>query len=159
MPFGRRKQPERRAMQRCEVSRQAALYFGDDNARLNGLVRNISLGGANFLVELPVNLPREVVLQFWNGDEFDCEVVRDVGGVEFGLKFLDIREFDQSETRQCVDSIQSFTKSQTPHELYQLVEDAGFFGDQEIEDITKSFIASYDQLVSIYNERILPRQG
>jgi|AP12_2_1047962.scaffolds.fasta_scaffold93478_1 PilZ domain len=159
MSFGRRRQTERRAQQRCEVSRQAALYYGDEYTRVNGLVRNISLDGANFVVDLPLNLPREVVLQFWNGDEFDCDVVRDVGGTEFGLKFKDAQEFNLSETNRCVASIEHFAKSQTPHELYQLVENAGFFGDQDIEDITKSFIATYDQLVNIYSERILPHQN
>lgn len=156
MTFGRRRQTERRAQQRCEVSRQAALYYGDDYKRVNGLVRNISLDGANFVVDLPLNLPGEVVLQFWNGDEFDCDVVRDVGGTEFGLKFRHAHEFDHSQTGQAVASIEHFAKSQTPHELYQLVENAGFFGDQEIEEITKSFVATYDQLVTIYSERILP---
>jgi hypothetical protein len=155
MSFGRRRQTERRAQKRCDVSRQAALYYGDEYTRVNGLVRNISLDGAMFVVDMPLNLPPEVVLQFWNGDEFDCDVVRDVGGTEFGLRFKDTREFHESETNQCVTSIQNFTKSQTPHELYDLVENAGFFGDQEIEEITKTFLASYDQLVTIYNERIL----
>ena len=159
MSFGRRERDDRRREPRREVLSQAAIYYGESQQRTTGLVRNISRTGANFFVDFPLDLPRDVVLQFCNGDEFDCEVVRDVGGTEFGLHFKDTNEFEKSQTKDCVDSVRSFTKSQSPRELYQLMEKVGFFGDEEIESIMKGFIASYDQVVKIYSDRILPQQS
>jgi len=157
--FGKRKRRERRSSPRCDVSREAAVYFGDPTTRIGGLVRNISLTGAYFVVDRPVDLPQQVVLQFCNGDEFDCEVVRDVNSTEFGLRFVEAEEFRQSDTRTCVASVENFTQRQTPRELYLLLDEMGFFGDDEIEETLHTMVTSFDRFVRLCNERILARSS
>ena len=123
------------------------------------MIRNISLSGLRFVPDTPQNLPRHVSLDFGNGETFDCDVVREGGGLEFGLKFVDKEEFARSNAKENIDAIYQFTKSRTPIEIYDLMESVDFFGDEELEETMREYAAAHHRMVHLYRERILPQQG
>ena len=157
MSFGQREQFNRRAEPRRRTLKRADVVFNNRNSSVSGLVRNISEAGAMFLVESPQDIPGRVSLRFGNGEEFDCEVVRNKDGVEFGLKFCDREQFDLSKTRQSIDAIYQMTKNLSPAQLYDLMESTGFFGDGDIESFANEYVKSYHNLLQAFQEKILPK--
>ena len=155
MAFGRRVPDDRRAEHRREVLKHAVLHSHKDGTQVTGLVRNISRDGAKFITKLPVTLSGHVTLEFSNGETFDCEVVRDVGGKTFGLRFTNASVFDISQTRECVDGLHELVTDRSPRKIYELLEDVGFFGDEELVSRMTDLIDSYDRAVKICNERVL----
>jgi len=156
--FGQREQFNRRADQRRRTLKRADLVFNNRNSAVSGLVRNISETGAMFLVDSPQDVPNRVSLRFGNGEEFECEIVRNKDGVEFGLRFCDSDKFDLSKTRRSIDAIYQMTKNVSPEELYGLMQAENFFGDEEIELIANKYVEAYHKLLQAFQDKILPKQ-
>ena len=108
-------------------------------------------------MDSPQEVPSRVSLRFGNGEEFECDVVRNIDGVEFGLKFCDAAKFDLSKTRRGIDSIYQMVKNLSPSELHQMMQAANFFGDEDIERIINDYIESYDKLIGAFRDKILPK--
>jgi hypothetical protein len=158
MSFGRREHYDRRVEPRSEVLERASVVFGDAGTKANGLIRNISLSGLKFVSERRLDLPRNVTLNFGNGETFACEVVREIDGKEFGLKFGDMSEFAESKIKADIDAVYQFTRSKSPMEICDTMEKVDFFGDQELEAAVRDYAAAYDRMIELYRERIFPHQ-
>jgi hypothetical protein len=158
MSFGRREQYDRRNEPRSEILKRASVIFGDKETRASGLIRNISLSGLKFISDKPLDLPRNVTLDFGNGETFPCEVVRETGRLEFGLKFVEMTDFARSDAKENIDAIYQFTKSRTPLEIFDMMEKFDFFGDEELETAMREYAAAYDRMIQLYRERIFAQQ-
>ncbi len=158
MAFGQREQLNRRDDPRRRTLKRADLVFNNRNSAVTGLVRNISDTGAMFLVESPQDVPGRVSLRFGNGEEFDCEVVRNSDGLEFGLKFCNSDQFDLSKTRKSIDAIYQMAKNIAPQELHQMMQMAEFFGDEELERMANAYVEAYLEMMQAFQEKILPKQ-
>jgi ASC-1-like (ASCH) protein len=111
-----------------------------------------------FVSERRLDLPRNVTLNFGNGETFACEVVREIDGKEFGLKFGDMSEFAESKIKADIDAVYQFTRSKSPMEICDTMEKVDFFGDQELEAAVRDYAAAYDRMIELYRERIFPHQ-
>jgi hypothetical protein len=111
-----------------------------------------------FLVESPQEVPSRVSLRFGNGEEFECDVVRNKDGVEFGLRFCDTEKFDLSRTRQSIDTIYQTAKNLAPGDLYSMMHAANFFGDEDIERLANKYVEAYNKLLSTFQDKILPKK-
>jgi len=159
MSFGRRHQYDRRSEPRSDILNRASITHTNGQFRATGLIRNISLSGLKFMSDKPLDLPREVRVDFGNDETFACEVVREVNKVEFGLRFLDMPAFAKSQTKANIDAIYQFTKNHTPLDIYDLMENVDFFGDEELEEAMRDYASAYDRMIKLYRERIFSQQS
>jgi hypothetical protein len=158
MSFGRRERYDRRNEPRININKCASVIFGPQHTKVGGAIRNISLSGLRFVTQTPQYFPRQVVLEFRNGESFECEVVRATDGQEFGLRFIDPSAFARSTTKEDIDAVYQFAKSRTPSDIYEILESVEFFGDEELEQIVWEYTATHQRFVQLFSERILPRQ-
>ena len=154
MSFGRREQYDRRSEPRSDILKRASVIHGTSGTRSNGLIRNISLSGLMFISDKPLELPKRVELDFGNGESFPCDIVRDIDRLEFGLSFVDKAAFAQSEAKENIDAIYQFTKNHSPLEIYDMMQNVDFFGDEELEAAMQDYTTSYDRVIQLYRERI-----
>ena len=159
MSFGRRDVYDRRGEPRTDILQRVNLVFGDKDTTVTGLIRNISMSGLRFVSDSPLNLPRDVTLVFGNGEWFDCTVVREEHGSEFGLKFVDIGAFGRSEAKESIDAVYQITKSRSPMDIYTMMERVEFFGDEELEAATRDYAAAYDHMIGLYQKRVFAQQS
>jgi len=80
---------DRRRSVRQRTLRGAVVVFNSRNSVASGIVRNLSEGGAKFVVEYPMHLPHEVSLRLSAEDERAAQVAWQKGGLEFGLQFIE----------------------------------------------------------------------
>jgi hypothetical protein len=158
MSFGRRQQYDRRAEPRSDILKRASVTHSDGQFRSAGLIRSISLSGLKFVSDKPLDLPRDVMVDFGNGETFACEVVRDVKKLEFGLRFVDMAEFARSQTKENIDAIYQFTRNHSPLEIYDMMEKVDFFGDAELEEAMQDYASAYDRMIKLYRERVFSQQ-
>ena len=80
-------QADRRGLVRHKVIKGAQIVFGDTETSVVGLIGNVSEEGARFVVNSPVNVPRDVLLRFPHGEERRAEVMWNKDRCVFGLRF------------------------------------------------------------------------
>lgn len=159
MSFGRRDVYDRRGEPRTDILQRVSLVFGDKDTTITGLIRNISMSGLRFVADTPLNLPRHVTLVFGNDEQFECDVVREENGTEFGLKFSDLAAFGRSEAKESIDAVYQITKSRSPMDIYTMMERVEFFGDAELEAATRDYAAAYDHMIGLYRKRVFAQQA
>ncbi len=79
---------DRRAVKRQKVIKGAELIFNNGNSAIPGLVGDLSDSGAKFVVNSPVDLPRDVCLRFPTGEERKAEIIWNKEQIQFGLRFI-----------------------------------------------------------------------
>ena len=117
------------------------------------------MGGLKFIADKPLDLPRNITLDLGHGETFACEVVREIKGLEFGLKFIDAEQFARSQAKENIDAIYQFTKHHSPLEIYDKMEQVDFFGDEELEKAMRDYAAAYDRMIHLCRGRIFPEQN
>jgi hypothetical protein len=89
MPPDDRNDTDRRSSAREKVIKGVEVILNDRKSAIPGLIGNLSETGAKFVVNSPVDLPRDVTLHFPTGEERKAEVTWQKNGIQFGLRFID----------------------------------------------------------------------
>jgi hypothetical protein len=87
-PSDERSEDRRHAVRRKSL-KGAEVVFNNRNSVISGLVRNLSEAGAKFVVDSPVDLPKEIHLRLPFGKEHKAEIIWQKGKTEFGLRFIE----------------------------------------------------------------------
>ena len=148
MSFGQRENFEKRSDLRRRTLLRAELVFHEGNSVISGFVRNLSSGGAKFVVDYPVVVPNHVLLLFSSGDRVPCEVVRRFEDSEFGLRFSSAIEVDRIKAGSALSLIYTTARNISPTELHRLLRSVQFFGDSNLEQLMQQYLAIHNAVMS-----------